>query len=137
ADLIVHHAKIVTVDAKFSIAEAIAVKDGRILALGDDERIFKLSGPKTRVIDADGQTVLPGLYDSHVHPLMAATSEINGPLPELRSLKDVFEFIRKRTAKTPEGDWIVVGFAFPTRLDEARFPTKKELDDAAPKHPVV
>ena len=49
ADLIVHHAKIITVDAKFSIAEAIAVKDGRILALGDDERIFKLSGPKTRV----------------------------------------------------------------------------------------
>jgi predicted amidohydrolase YtcJ len=137
ADLIVHHAKIVTVDAKFSIAEAIAVQDGRILALGDDESIFKLSGPKTRIIDANGQTVLPGLYDSHVHPLMAATSEINGMLPALRSLKDVFDFIRKRAAKTPEGNWIVVRFAFPTRLDEARFPTKKELDEAAPKHPVL
>jgi predicted amidohydrolase YtcJ len=137
ADLIVHHAKIVTVDAKFSIAEAIAVSDGRILALGDDESVFKLSGPKTRIIDANGQTVLPGLYDSHVHPLMAATSEINGPLPELRSLKDVFDYIRKRAAKTPEGQWIVVRFAFPTRLDEARFPTKKELDDVAPKHPVL
>jgi predicted amidohydrolase YtcJ len=137
ADLIVHHAKIVTVDAKFSIAEAIAIKDGRIVALGDDESIFKRSGPKTRVIDADGQTVLPGLYDSHVHPLLAATSEINGPLPLLRSLKDVFDYIRKRAAKTQEGDWIVVRFAFPTRLDEARFPTKKELDEVAPKHPVL
>jgi predicted amidohydrolase YtcJ len=137
ADLIVHHAKIVTVDAKFSIAEAIAVKDGRIQALGDDETIFKLSGPKTRVIDANGQTVLPGLYDSHVHPLMAATSEINGPLPDLRSLKDVFDFIKKRAAKTAAGEWIIVRFAFPTRLDEARFPTKAELDAAAPKHPVL
>jgi predicted amidohydrolase YtcJ len=137
ADLIVHHAKIVSGDAKSSIAEAIAVGDGRILALGDDESIFKLSGPKTRIIDANGQTVLPGLYDSHVHPLMAATSEINGPLPELRSLKDAFDLIKKRAATTPEGEWIVVRFAFPTRLDEARFPTKKELDDAAPKHPVL
>src|SRR5713226_8048618 len=105
ADLIVHHAKIVTVDAKFSIAEAVAVGGGRVLALGDDESIFKLSGPKTRIIDANGQTVLPGLYDSHVFSLIAATSEINGPLTELRSLKDVFDFIRKRAAKTPEGDW--------------------------------
>ena len=55
ANLIVHHAKIVTVDAKFRIAEALAAKDGRVLALGDDESIFKLSGPKTKVIDANGQ----------------------------------------------------------------------------------
>src|SRR5262252_6776211 len=102
ADLIVHHAKIVTVDAKFSIAEAIAVRNGRILELGDDESVFKLSGPKTRIIDANGQTVLPGLYDSHVHPLMAATSEINGTLPALNSLKDVFDHVKKRAVKTPE-----------------------------------
>src|SRR5436853_6806679 len=81
ADLIVHHAKILTVDDKFSIAEAIAVKDGQVLALGEDEEIFKLAGPKTHVIDADGRTVLPGLYDSHVHPVGAALSEFHGPLP--------------------------------------------------------
>ncbi len=137
ADLIVHHAKVVTVDEKFRIVEAIAVKDGRILALGDDEAIFRLKGAKTRVIDADGLTVLPGLYDSHVHPLGAATSELSAPLPNLKSLKDVFAHIRKKAAATPEGDWIVVRYAFPTRLDEARFPTKAELDEAAPKHPVL
>ncbi len=80
---------------------------------------------------------MPGLYDSHVHPLDAATSEAAGPLPNLRSLKDVFTYIRKRAAVTPKGEWIVVRYAFPTRLDEARFPTKAELDEAAPQHPVL
>jgi predicted amidohydrolase YtcJ len=137
ADLIVHHAKVVTVDDKFSVAEAVAVKDGRVLAAGADDAVLKLKGPKTRVIDAGGRAVLPGLYDSHSHPLDAATSELAGPLPRLRSLKDVFDYIRKQAADTPKGEWIVVRYAFPTRLDEARFPTRAELDEAAPDHPVL
>ena len=137
ADLIVHHAKVVTVDDKFTTAEAVAVKDGRIVAVGDDDAVFRWAGPKTRVIDADSHTVLPGLYDSHVHPLDAATSELDAPLPNLRSLKDVFAYIRRRAAVTPKGEWIVVRYAFPTRLDEGRFPTKAELDEAAPEHPVL
>jgi predicted amidohydrolase YtcJ len=137
ADLIVHHGHIVTLDGKSQIFEAMAIKDGRILALGEDEAIFKLGGPKTRVIDADANTVLPGLYDSHVHPLSAALSELAAPLPVLDSLKDVFAYLRKKAAETPEGDWIVVRYAFPTRLEEARFPTRAELDEAAPKHPVL
>jgi predicted amidohydrolase YtcJ len=137
ADLIVHHAKVVTVADKFTIAEAVAVKDGRILAVGDDDAVLKAKGPKTHMIDADGRTVLPGLYDSHVHPMDAATSELDAPLPYLRSLKDVFAYIKQRAAVTPKGDWIVVRYAFPTRLDEARFPTKAELDEAAPDHPVL
>src|SRR5207237_964802 len=59
------------------------------------------------------------------------------PLPYLRSLKDVFAHIRKKAQELPEGEWIVLRFAFPTRLAEARFPTKAELDAAAPKHPVL
>jgi predicted amidohydrolase YtcJ len=137
ADLLIHHAKIVSGDDQFRIFEAVAIKDGRILGLGEDEAVFKLAGPKTRVIDADGRTVLPGLYDSHVHPLSAATSELHGPLPNLTSLKDVFTYIRRKAANTPEGEWIVVRYAFPTRLEEARFPTRAELDQAAPKHPVL
>lgn len=137
ADLIIHHANVITLDDKSRVFEAIAVKDGRVIGLGNDESIFKLSGPKTRVIDADSRTVLPGLYDSHVHPLSAATSELAGPIPNLESLKDVFAYIRKQAKATPEGEWIVVRYAFPTRLDEGRFPTKAELDEAAPKHPVL
>ena len=136
ADLIVHHAKVITVDARFSIREAVAVKDGRIAAVGDDEEIFKWAGPGTRVIDADGGAVLPGLYDSHVHITMAAWSELGGPLPQLVSLKDAFDYIRSKAQTTPEGEWIELPFAFATRLKEARFPTRAELDQAAPRHPV-
>src|SRR5207245_1266186 len=86
ADLIVHRAKVVTVDAKFSLAEAVAVRGGKIVAVGRDADVLKLRGPSTRVIDAAGKTVLPGLYDSHVHPVGAATSEAGEPLPVLRSI---------------------------------------------------
>ena len=89
------------------------------------------------MIDAGGKTVLPGLFDSHVHPVGAALSEVGDPLPLLRSIPEVLEHIKKRTADTPEGQWIVIRYAFPTRLKEARFPTKAELDAAAPKHPVL
>ncbi|MCI0376450.1 MAG: amidohydrolase [Gemmataceae bacterium] len=136
ADFILHHAKILTVDAQFRIAEAIAVKGDRILAVGDDKTILKHRGKDTKVLDAQGRTVLPGLYDSHTHPVGAASSEIAEPLPYLRSLEEVFAYIRKKTETTPEGEWIVLRFAFPTRLKDARFPSRAELDKVAPKHPV-
>ncbi|MFL5245237.1 MAG: amidohydrolase [Gemmataceae bacterium] len=137
ADLIVHHAKVVTVDGKFRIVEAVAVKQGRIIAVGDDELVLKMKGPNTRLIDGCGHTVLPGLYDSHVHPVGAAVSELRESLPILKSLENVFAYIHKQAAKTPQGEWIVIRYAFPTRLDEGRFPSKAELDKAAPKNPVL
>jgi predicted amidohydrolase YtcJ len=137
ADLIVRNAKVVTVDAKFSLAEAVAVRGDRILAVGADAAVMKYGGATTKVIDAQGKTVLPGLYDSHTHPNGAATSELVETLPNLKSLQDVFDYIKAKTKELPEGDWIVLRFAFPTRLKEARFPTKAELDAAAPKHPVL
>ncbi len=137
ADLIVRHAKVITVDDRFRLTEAVAITGGRITAVGRDQDVLKHQGPKTRVIDAQGKTVLPGLYDSHVHPVGAATSELVEPLPNLKSLDDVFAYVRKKAATTPEGAWIVLRFAFPTRLKEARFPTRAELDAAAPKHPVL
>jgi len=136
ADLILHHAKILTVDAKFSIAEALAIKGDRIVAVGDEAAVLKHKGPKTKVLDLQGRNVLPGLYDSHTHPVGAATSEANESLPYLTSLEDAFGYIRATAKELPEGEWIVLRFAFPTRLKEGRFPTRAELDAAAPKHPV-
>ncbi|MCI0703650.1 MAG: amidohydrolase [Planctomycetia bacterium] len=137
ADIIVHNGKVLTVDEKFSTAEAVAVRGGKIVAVGTSADVLKLKGPKTRVIDAKGNTVMPGLYDSHTHPVGAASSEVGDPIPLLRSIPEVLDFIKKRAADTPEGKWIVIRYAFPTRLKEARFPTKAELDSVSPKHPVL
>lgn len=137
ADLIVHNGKVLTVDAKFATVEAVAVRGGKVVAVGKNADVLKLKGAKTRVIDAGGNTVMPGLYDSHTHPTGAAASEVGDPIPDLRSLPEVFAFIKKRAGELPEGKWIVIRYAFPTRLKEARFPTKAELDAVAPKHPVL
>src|SRR5205807_8249762 len=67
ADLILQHGKIVTVDSKFSIQQAIAIKDGKISAVGSDGAVMKERGPHTKLIDLASRTALPGLIDSHVH----------------------------------------------------------------------
>src|SRR5436190_754981 len=75
ADLILHNGKIVTVDKKFSIHQALAVQGGRILRVGTNAEVLKMKGPSTQVLDLDGKTVLPGLIDSHVHPTGACMTE--------------------------------------------------------------
>ncbi len=137
ADLIVHNGKVLTVDAKFATAEAVAVRGGKVVAVGKNAEVLKLKGAKTRVIDAGGNTVMPGLYDSHTHPTGAAGSEVGDPVPLLRSIPEVLDHIKKRATELPEGKWIVIRYAFPTRLKEARFPTKAELDSVSPKYPVL
>src|SRR5262245_23155488 len=137
ADLIVHNARVVTLDAKSRIAQAVAVREGKIVAVGDDKAVLAHKGTKTRVLDAKGKMVLPGLYDSHTHPVGVVTTELADPPPVIRSLKEAFAYIRKRATVVPKGDWIVIRYVFPTRMDEARFPTKAELDAAAPDHPVL
>ena len=137
ADVILHNGNVITVDNQFRVAQAIAIRGDRIVAVGTNDAVLRHKAADTRLVDLGGKTVLPGLYDSHVHPTGAALSEAKDPLPDLQSLGHVFDYIRTRAQTTPEGQWIVLRYAFPTRLDEARFPTRAELDAAAPKHPVL
>src|SRR5207249_4178164 len=137
ADLILHRGKIVTVDAKFSIAEAVAVKSGRIVKVGSDREILQLKGPHTKTVDLGGKAVLPGLMDSHVHPADACLTEFDHPIPEMETIQDVLDYIQRRAAVVKEGEWIQLRQVFITRLREQRYPTKEELDRAAPKHPVA
>jgi predicted amidohydrolase YtcJ len=137
ADLILHHGKVVTVDQNFSIREAIAVKDGKILRVGTEADVLKLKGPRTQVIDLGGKMVLPGLMDSHVHPGTAAITEFDHPVPTMESIADVLEYIRQRAEMVGEGKWVNVSQVFITRLKEQRYPTREELDRVAPKNPVV
>ncbi len=136
-DTIITHAKVVTLDPNDHIAESVALKGDRIVAVGSEADIAKLRTSSTKTIDAAGKTLLPGLYDSHVHPLGASSSEADHPIPSFRSLGDVTAYIKKRVRLQPKESWIVVRYAFPTRLDESRFPTRAELDAVAPDHMVL
>lgn len=136
-ELIVHHGKVVTVDPQFRIAEAFAVRAGRITAVGSNAEILPLAGPETKSIDAGGKTVIPGLIDSHVHPTGAAMYEFDHPIPTMETVGDVLQYVRSRAEASQPGDWINISQVFITRLRDRRYPTRKELDEAAPQNPVV
>jgi hypothetical protein len=136
-DIILHHGKIVTVDAKFSIQPAMAIQGNRIVHVGDNEELLKRKGPRTETVDLQGRMVLPGLMDSHTHPISAALTEFDHPVPQMETIQDVLDYIQGRTRALQEGQWIVVQQVFITRLREQRYPTRAELDRVAPRHPVM
>ena len=137
ADVILHHGKIVTVNQDFAVAESLAIRGERIIAVGTNTDVLKLKGAATELIDLGGKMVLPGLMDSHTHPSGAAMHEFDHPIPEMETIEDVLAYVRARAAALPEGKWISISQVFITRLQEPRYPTRQELDAAAPKHPVV
>ena len=137
ADLILHHGKVVTVDRDFSVRQALAVKGDRLLRVGTDEEVLKTRGPRTEVVDLGGKTVLPGLIDSHTHPTGACMTEFDHPIPEMETIEDVLDYVRSRAEALGDGKWVVVRQVFITRLKEQRYPTREELDRAAPENPVL
>jgi hypothetical protein len=137
ADLILRHGKIVTVDPDFHVVEAMAVRGDRILAVGTSAKVLALAGPNTRQIDLGGKTVLPGLIDSHLHIVSAAMYEFDHDVPAMETIADVLRFFRQRAAAARPGQWIDLRQVFITRLRERRYPTRAELDEAAPHNPVA
>ncbi|MBM3812735.1 MAG: amidohydrolase [Acidimicrobiia bacterium] len=136
-DLIVHNAKVVTVDAQFRIAQAIAVTGDRLLAVGSNTEVLARKGPDTQLIDAGGKTILPGLMDSHVHATSASMYEFDHEIPTMETIADVLRYFKSRTAVVPKGEWIRLSQVFITRLREQRYPTRAELDSVAPDHPAI
>ena len=137
ADLVLINGNILTVDAGFRTVQAVAVRDGRFAAVGSNEHVKRHAGAKTRVIDAKGRTVIPGLIDTHVHALDVAAAEAVQPFKDLGSIEELLAWVRAETTKRPKGTWLWTPRVFPTRLSEHRFPTRAELDSAAPDHPVI
>src|SRR5690349_4276194 len=117
-ELILHNAKVITVDNGFSIQQAIAVQGERIARVGSESEVLALKGENTEVLDLKGATVIPGLMDSHCHPLSASLVEFDHPIPQMESVADVLEYIAARARVEPEGHWIVVRQVFITRLLE-------------------
>ena len=138
ADLIIRDAHIVTVDPKFSIARAAAVRDGKFIAVGSDAEVMKTVGPNTRVVDLHGKTVLPGFDDTHVHLTAGEELPVQVDLTHIRSIKDIQAKIAARAEQVKPGDWIVGTRGWwEYQLAEGRLPTRADLDAAAPNNPVA
>ncbi|HEV2665998.1 MAG TPA: amidohydrolase [Blastocatellia bacterium] len=137
ADTIYFNGRIVTMwDAQPS-AEAVAIRGARFLKVGSNAEVLKTAGAGTKKIDLGGRTALPGLIDSHTHPISAALSERDGPLPSFNSIPDIQAYIRQRAALLPKDRAILVPKVFAPRLKERRYPTRHELDAAASDRPVI
>ena len=139
-DLILHNGKIVTVDGRFTIAQSLAIKDGRIVAVGTNADIRKRAGKDTQVIDLKGRTVIPGLIDNHAHFIRAAEhwhQEMR--LDGVTSRKQVLKMLAERVRAARPGDWIVTlgGWAEEQFTDDPRGFPLAELDRIAPNNPVV
>lgn len=136
ADTILYNGKIITIDSSFSIREAVALKDGRILAVGKDAEILRHAGKATQLMDLDGKTVIPGIIDAHTHPITAAMSEYNNPIPDIRTIGNLLSWIKAEALKKDTSDWIVHPKFFASRMLEMRHPSIFELDSVSPENPV-
>jgi hypothetical protein len=135
ADLVVLNGKVLTVDERFSSAQAFAVRGGRFAAVGDNSSIRGHVGPSTRVIDAGGRAVAPGFADGHLH------SAGGGPgvdLSRVRTLEELLARVAERVAAVRPGDIVVSNNDWhEAQLKEQRLPLRRDLDRIAPANPVV
>ena len=144
ADLILRNARVITVDADFTVAGALAVLGERILAVGADTDVDALAGSATRVINAGGKAVVPGLIDGHAHMDREGLKDVYPSLAGARSIDDVLARIESLAVQAAPGEWIVtmpVGdppyyWDVPDILAERRFPNRWDLDTVAPDNPV-
>ena len=136
ADLVVTNARIYTVDDTRPVVEAIAVRDGRVVFAGAARGALTLKGPRTRVLDLGGRTVIPGMTDAHAHLLGLGTALRNVDLTGAQSYEEVVARVAARAKTAPAGAWILGRGWDQNRWPGARFPTHEPLDAAVPGHPV-
>src|SRR5579859_3916226 len=138
ASLVLRNANVRTIDPRRPRAEAVAIGDGRILAVGSNLDADAWPTRNARVRDLSGQTLLPGFYDSHNHMLMTGLDLISVDLSGARSIEDVVHSIGARCAGTAPGQWVVSSARWhESQLAEDRFPRRDELDLVSAKHPVL
>lgn len=138
AELILFNARIATMQAPGATASAIAVRDGRVAAVGSDAEVLRLRGGGTRVVDARGRTVVPGLIDSHLHVIRGGLNyNMELRWDGIPSLADALRRLREQARRTPAPQWVrVIGGWNEFQFAERRLPTLAELNEAAPETPV-
>jgi predicted amidohydrolase YtcJ len=139
ADVVITSGKVLTVDDAFSIAEALAIDDGRIVAVGGNEALRSYVGAATRVIDVGGATVIPGLIDNHFHFARAVQRwHLQARLDGVDSRREALRILADKAASSPEGQWVMVqgGWSPQQFADAPGGFTLAELDAAAPRNPL-
>lgn len=125
--------KIHTMDEALRVASALAVEDGVVQAVGETEELRR-QYPQAEFVDLQGACVIPGLIDTHEHLFMAADSEADREMVIPASVEELLQDVRRRAAEQEPGTWIAYPNTYPLRLRELRYPTRQELDAAAPDH---
>jgi predicted amidohydrolase YtcJ len=145
-DLVITNGKIVTVDPNFSIAQAVAVKNGKIVGVGTNDEIKTITGKKTRIIDLKGNTMLPGINDTHCHisdwALTRPPWKLDIRFPVVKSIADILKMVAEKASQASPGEWIQgegwdQGYLDECLADPNRLPSKKDLDRVAPANPVI
>ena len=137
ADLIVTHAKIYTVDDAHPFVSAMAVRDGRIQFVGSEREALLLRGPSTRVVDAGGQTIIPGMIDSHAHLFGLGTFLRNLDVTDTRSYDAIVSRVAARVKDAAANRWILGRGWDQNKWGDTRFPTHDALTRISPNNPVV
>jgi len=139
ADLVVRNGRVYTGDPRRPYAGALAIRDGRVLAVGDDYSMARHVTGATRVVDAMGRRVIPGLIDSHIHVIRTGLHYLlELRWDGVRSLRQALAMLRDQATRTPPGQWVrVVGGWSKEQFAEQRLPTLSELNAAAPDTPVL
>lgn len=138
ADIILHNARVITLDKKHPAAELVAIKSNRILGIGPESAFRSFNGTKTEIIDCRGRTIVPGFNDAHCHSVGFANHLLSvdcGP-SAVSSIAEIKERIRERASRTPEGKLIRGDSYNKFYFTEKRHPNRWDLDEAAPNHPV-
>ena len=136
-DLVLINGKVLTLDERSTVAEAVAVKDGKILATGTTASMKSRAGARTRVLDVAGKTVIPGLIDTHAHFKAAGLGDYVVIMGRAKTVAEALEAIKSFAAKKKPGEWVVGGaWHPPSQLAEKRYLTRQEIDSAAPNNPV-
>jgi predicted amidohydrolase YtcJ len=133
AELILLNGKIATQNDRRSFAEALAIRDGKFLAVGTEREIMALKSDSTKVVNLNGRTVIPGLNDSHMHLIGGLNYNMELRWDGVPSLADGLRMLREQAGRTPAGQWVrVVGGWTEFQFAERRMPTLDELNRAAP-----
>ena len=137
ADLLITGGRFHTMDAANSVCEAVAIRDGKFVAVGSEAEMLDLAGPETERMVLDGACVLPGLIDTHMHLDLLGNDLWSLTFEDVRTVDDALARIAEQAATTPRGKWIKGATWHPvSQLAEKRYLTRDELDSVAPDHPV-